>query len=311
MYIFKKPKPLGKAKKRSKENQRLLDMLNRFIDDNKSDPVKILVRFWKDQEEALTYKELREMIEDGSVSNEELENWSVDYSKLIRDQIMPLLENAFEEAKKDVSTLFDIDKFDLDTNDVNATMWIKEKGASLVTRLAEEQKDAVQSLIYRGYRDRMPPSQLARTIRPCIGLTKPQSDAVYNYKQKIIESLKEEHPRMKQKTIERKAEESARKYSERLHRYRADTIAQTELAEAYNTGAHQSIIQAKEKGYIGHVRKVWVTARQENVCRFCEAVEGVSKEMEEYFDVGKCGTVLFPPAHPRCRCVVKYVEVKE
>ena len=33
--------------------------------------------------------------------------------------------------------------------------------------------------------------------------------------------------------------------------------------------------------------------------------------MDEYFDVGKCGMVLIPPAHPRCRCVVKYVEVKE
>lgn len=62
---------------------------------------------------------------------------------------------------------------------------------------------------------------------------------------------------------------------------------------------------------IGHVKKVWVTARQDNVCKHCEAVEGVSKEMDEYFDVGKCGRVLIPPAHPRCRCVVKYVEVEE
>ena len=59
------------------------------------------------------------------------------------------------------------------------------------------------------------------------------------------------------------------------------------------------------------MKKVWVTARQDNVCKFCESVEGVSKEMDEYFDVGKCGRVLIPPAHPRCRCVVKYVEVKE
>lgn len=102
MYIFKKPKPLGKAKKRSVENQRLLDMLNRFIDDNTSKPAKILVRFWKDQEDALTYKELREMVEEGTVSNEELENWSIDYSNLIRDQIMPLLERAVEVAQKDI-----------------------------------------------------------------------------------------------------------------------------------------------------------------------------------------------------------------
>ena len=43
----------------------------------------------------------------------------------------------------------------------------------------------------------------------------------------------------------------------------------------------------------------------------CEAVEGVSKELDEPFDVGKCGMVQVPPAHPRCRCVLKYVEVRE
>ena len=59
---------------------------------------------------------------------------------------MPLLERAVEVAQKDISSLFEIDNFDLDTNDANAMMWIKEKGASLVTRLAEEQRDASNHL---------------------------------------------------------------------------------------------------------------------------------------------------------------------
>lgn len=163
----------------------------------------------------------------------------------------------------------------------------------------------------KAVREEMSPGELARVIRPCIGLTERQAQANLRYYNSIKEQMRKDHPRMKEETIVRRARDKALKYAEKQHRYRAETIAQTELAEAYSAGAHNGIIQAQEKGYIGHVRKVWVTARQENVCRFCEAVEGVSKEMEEYFDVGKCGTVLFPPAHPRCRCVVKYVEVKE
>ena len=62
MYIFKNPKLLGKAKKRSKENLRLLNMLNRYITDTAVVPVSILTRFWADQAAAITYKEIRQLI---------------------------------------------------------------------------------------------------------------------------------------------------------------------------------------------------------------------------------------------------------
>ena len=163
----------------------------------------------------------------------------------------------------------------------------------------------------KAVREDLTPNELARVIRPCIGLTERQAQANLKYYNHIKEQMRKEHPRMKEETIVRRARDKALKYAEKQHRYRAETIAQTELAEAYNAGAHHGIKQAQEKGYIGNVRKVWVTARQDNVCKFCEAVEGVSKEMDEYFDVGKCGLKLIPPAHPRCRGVVKYVEVKE
>ena len=67
MYIFKKPQPLGKAKKRSKENLRLLNMLNRYITDTAAVPVSILTRFWADQAAAITYKEIRKLIEDEDI----------------------------------------------------------------------------------------------------------------------------------------------------------------------------------------------------------------------------------------------------
>ena len=313
MYIFKKPKPLGKAKKRSKENLRLLNMLNRYITDTAAVPVSVLTRFWADQAAAITYKEIRKLIEDGDVSEEDIQNWSKDYSSFVVNTLEPMWVEAIIAGQLSDAILDEVrgKGFEFDATDVGIRNWIKDRGSEFVTNAVQEQKKAIQRLTMKAVREELTPNELARVIRPCIGLTERQAQAnlrCYNY---IKEQMRKEHPRMKEENIVRRARDKALKYAEKQHRYRAETIAQTELAEAYNAGAHQGIKQAQERGYIGHVKKVWVTARQDNVCKFCESVEGVSKEMDEYFDVGKCGRVLIPPAHPRCRCVVKYVEVKE
>lgn len=313
MYIFKKPKPLGKAKKRSKENIRLLNMLNRYITDASAVPVSILTRFWADQAAAITYKEIRKLIEDEEISIEDLENWSKDYSSFVSDTLEPMWIESIIAGQLGTAILEEVKNkgFEFDATDEGIRKWIKDRGAEFVTNSVNEQRKAIQRLTMREIRDVTSPAELARVIRPCIGLTERQAQANLRYYNSIKDQMRKDHPRMKEENIVRRARDKALKYAEKQHRYRAETIAQTELAEAYNAGAHYGIKQAQEKGYIGHVKKVWVTARQENVCKYCEAVEGVSKEIDEYFDVGKCGMVLIPPAHPRCRCVVKYVEVKE
>ena len=313
MYIFKKPQPLGKAKKRSKENLRLLNMLNRYITDTAAVPVSILTRFWADQAAAITYKEIRKLIEDEDISKEDLENWSKDYSSFVSETLEPMWLEAIVAGQLSNAILDEIrcKEFEFDATDEWIRNWIKDRGSEFVTNAVQEQKKAIQRLTMKAVREDLSPNELARVIRPCIGLTERQAQANLRYYNHIKEQLRKDHPRMKEETIVRRARDKALKYAEKQHRYRAETIAQTELAEAYNAGAHQGIKQAQERGYIGHVKKEWVTARQDNVCKHCEAVEGVSKEMDEYFDVGKCGRVLIPPAHPRCRCVVKYVEMEE
>ena len=313
MYIFKKPQPLGKAKKRSKENLRLLNMLNRYITDTAAVPASILTRFWADQAAAITYKEIRKLIEDEDISKEDLENWSKDYSSFVSETLEPMWLEAIVAGQLSNAILDEIrgKEFEFDATDEGIRNWIKDRGSEFVTNAVQEQKKAIQRLTMKAVREDLSPNELSRVIRPCIGLTERQAQANLGYYNHIKEQLRKDHPRMKEETIVRRARDKALKYAEKQHRYRAETIAQTELAEAYNAGAQQGIKQAQERGYIGHVKKVWVTARQDNVCKHCEAVEGVSKEMDEYFDVGKCGRVLIPPAHPRCRCVVKYVEVEE
>ena len=93
-FLFKSPAPIGKKKRRSPGNLRLLNMLERYITDTEAVPISILTKFWADQAASITYKEIRKMIEDGDVSKEDLENWSKDYSILVEEKLAPLWEEA-------------------------------------------------------------------------------------------------------------------------------------------------------------------------------------------------------------------------
>lgn len=312
-FLFREAIPLWKKKRRSPENLRLLNMLERYITDTEAVPISILTKFWADQTAALTYKEIRKMIEDGDVSEEDLENWSKDYSVLVEEKLAPMWAEAIIVGQLGniiLDSLRDTD-FKFEPTDEGIQRWIEARGDEFITASVKEQRKAIRRLTEKAIRDEMSPDELARIIRPCIGLNNQQAAANLRYYNRIKEQLRKDHPRMSEEVIIRRARDKALKYAEKQHRYRAKTIAGDQLAESYNSGADFAIRQAQEKGYIGRVKKVWVTARQSNVCKDCEQVEGVSKEMDETFDVGRCGRKSLPPAHPRCRCVVKYVEVKE
>ena len=111
----------------------------------------------------------------------------------------------------------------------------------------------------------------------------------------------------------KKAQEAALKYAARQHRARADMIANTELAFAYNRGENMSIRNAMREGLMGACVKIWRTAGSERVCPRCGALNGKRIGFDESFDIG--GREMFPgmhetpPAHPRCRCVVQYKEI--
>lgn len=154
--------------------------------------------------------------------------------------------------------------------------------------------------------------ELARLIRPCIGLTEGQAKANARYYDSIVANLRKEHPRMKIESIRNKARDAALKYAERQHRERAFTIAQTESAFAYNRGADEGIRQAQAEGYLGIVKKRWSTSGDNSVCEICASLEGMEIDMDAEFDFkGKVlfrGHKLLPPAHPRCACAIEYIE---
>ncbi len=312
-FIFKKPKRIPKRILR--ESQEVLKRLNDYLDGNAEEPVKFLVAFWDDQGTAFSYKEIRQTILDGSVSEETMRLWRQDYSKMVADKMYPVWLDAIKAGVSGQPIFDDLPHgFSFDTGVPNVVSWIATRGSAFVTSVTEEQRKAINTMLLKGVTNKYSTDELARVIRPCIGLTEGQAKVNLRYYNSIKEALAKEHPRMKRESIERKARERQLVYAEKQHRQRAYTIAHTEMAFAFNKGMDETIRQAQAKGLMGQMKKKWVTAGTGKVCDVCKALNGTSVGMDEEFAFkGKelyPGQKLTPPAHPRCRCAVQYIEVE-
>lgn len=248
---------------------------------------------------------------DGAIITETLELWRQDYSILVADRLGNMWAKAIE-AGPEGQPILDGLAFEFHMQTPGIFNWISEHGAEFITACTQEQQDAVAALLSKKMREGHTVDELARLIRPCIGLTKGQAEANAKYYDNIVANLRKEHPRMKIESIRKKAREAALKYAEKQHRARALTIAQTESAFAYNRGADEGIRQAQSEGYLGTVKKRWNTSGDDDVCKICTSLEGTEIDMDTEFDFkGKVlfkGQKLLPPAHPRCACAVEYVE---
>lgn len=310
------PRRIKKAKPQSSKD--ILDRLQTFLTsaDVSKKPVEILCRFWDDQKAAITYQELREAIKAGSISNEMLRLWQQDYSYLVKTQLNDMWKNAMKAGVTSQPLVESIaGGFIFQTQTPGVLSWLNKRGSEFVTRCTQQQKDAINALVAKKMIESHTVDELARMIRPCIGLTKGQAQANAKYYDSVVQALKKEHPKMKEESIQKRARDAAAKYAEKQHRYRAMTIAQTESAFAYNRGADEGVRQAQAQGLLGAMVKRWCTSGDDQVCSICQGLEGVEVGMEGEFEFK--GRLLFaeqnlmPPAHPRCACAVEYVEVEE
>lgn len=305
MIRFTKAAATLKPPKKPKGGKKaVLDELRAFLDQAEPETVSFLLSGWDAQQNAVTYKELREAFLSGGVSQAQFEQWQKDYSKLITGALAPKWEAAAAAAAQEVRARYP--RFLYEPSVGAGMAYIQQHGAELVTNLAQEQRQALNAVIQHvsGY-TAVTPDEAARIIRPCIGLTKPQALANARYRESVKQAYLKAHPRGKPETAEKRAADAAARYAARQHRYRAQNIARTELAYAYNAGAYGATKDAQARGYIGDCVKVWLTAYDERVCPVCSAMDDEKRNMDELFSNGK----LLPPAHPSCRCAVAYEEI--
>lgn len=309
-------RPAKKIRKRtkSKNAQEVLDRLERFLNSATEEPVRILCGFWKDQQDALTYQELRTAVLSGELTEETYTDWSNDYANLAKDRLEGLWEDAIIHGSTSQPVMDPISGiFEFNTQTPGIKEWIRDRGATLVTNSTETQRQAVQYLLAEKIQNKYTVDELAQLIRPCVGLTVGQTMAAQRFYDNMVENLKQEHPKTREEKIRARALDKTSKYAERLHRQRAMTIAMTESAAAYNFGADQGIRQAQADYLIGKCIKRWSTSGDDNVCTHCDELEGEEVGMEETFFSGnkvEYTEGLFPPLHPRCACAIEYIEVE-
>lgn len=303
------PVHILRKRKSSDEAEEILRRLNDFLHAQSPQLVQWLYSVFQDQQAAVTYKELREAALSGY--EEQILQWQDDYARLINERFAP----AYLAAMKEGARAWE-EKLGgalLDDSDRAVQNWIRDRTAALVTSIGEETRAAIKTILWKGQQENWTAAQMARYIRPCIGLTKADAAANAWYQQSVYDSLRKAHPRMTEASTAKKAQEAALKYAARQHRARADMIANTELAFAYNRGENEGIRRAMRDGLMGACVKIWRTAGSERVCPHCAALDGKEIGFDESFDIK--GKELFPgmhetpPAHPRCRCVVQYKEI--
>lgn len=279
---------------------RVLLLLRSFLDKNEPGLVRFLVHTWQTQGKAITYKEIREAILSGAIDEKILLDWMQDYSRFVIDYMLPAWENAMKAGTEELGKKFPLWRFDPMGDSVLA--WTKAHSAEFVTNVTTTQIEALRAVVSRAaVLEDMSVDELSRAIRPMVGLTKPQATANMNYYLNLRAGG----------MSPKKAQESAARYAARQHRHRAYTVARTELATAYNTGAYEGTKQAQAQGLLGETMKIWCTAFDERVCPVCGDLEGVEVGMDHDFDgaSNSWSTRKHPPVHPGCRCAVMFEEV--
>lgn len=276
-----------------------LEKLRSFLDPREPRLAYFLVRTWNNQSKAITYKELREAILKGEISADYIEQWQQDYALFVIDHMESRWEEAIIAGANE--QLINYPDFNFDPMGDGVLEWTENRAAQFITNCTNTQIEGLRAVVRQAATlENMTVDQLARAIRPLVGLDKPMASANLKYYNKLIESG----------VKEKRAQDLAAKYAGKQHRYRGMRIARQELAMAYNTGADNGIRQAQEAGYMGAMRKVWCTSEDERVCPICGPLDGKIVGMDEEFPTNVSSrykfTRLYPPAHIQCRCVALY-----
>lgn len=282
-----------------------LQKLRSFLNSAEPELVYFLVNTWRLQGKAITYKELREAILAGDITGDLLEQWRQDYSGFVVRHLQPAWREAMRAATEEMEAKYPEWSFDPYADGVKE--WTEQKAAEFVTSVTDTQIQGLRAVVQKAaVMEDMSVDQLARAIRPMVGLYHQQAVANLNYYNTLIDSG----------VKEKKALDLSTRYAARQHRYRGYLIARTELAFAYNQGSYEGTKQAQAAGYMGDVAKIWCTADDERVCPICGGLDGKQVAIDDDFDFDtKLATPAnptirkVPPAHPSCRCTVLYKEI--
>lgn len=172
--------------------------------------------------------------------------------------------------------------------------WVKEYTARLVQGQKALSERTARESIHRYLENGLPQDTITRRLMQVFPLSPRQSMAVDNYRRGLA---KQDKPKG---MIAR----FSNRYAKQLLDQKEDLIARTEANASLNFGRQIMFEKAVQNGTLPtDTRKQWITAGDEWVCPHCRPMDEEDVSLNQGFDTS-LGSVLVPPLHPRCRCLI-------
>ena len=231
--------------------------------------------------------------------------------------------------------------FRFDARNPRAEAWIRRQSSDLVTRIIEEQREAVRSTLLAGLERGEAPRTTAldivgridratgKRVGGILGLSAPQEKAVQRARAELTSGTAEDlraylardrrdrrFDRAVAKAIKEDApipRETAGKmivaYERRLLELRGQMIARTETLTSLNAAQHESLRQAVDTGKVAasQVRRVWKATGDSRTRDTHAALSGDTAGLNEAFRSPSGALLMFPgdpsaPAAERIGC---------
>lgn len=175
--------------------------------------------------------------------------------------------------------------------------WVDNRSAELVKDITDDQREGLRAVFDKYIVGRpIGPRDMARHLRGIVGLTSQQ-----------MVSVTATRTRWEAEGVPgAKVDVGIDRLTHKLVAQRAETIARTELANAFNHANLTAIDQAVQAGSLdqSRVKKEWRTAEDERVCPECGPLDKVQVAFDADFVTKDGKAVKGPTLHPRCRCTI-------
>lgn len=266
-----------------------------------------LSRFWARQAMDIQESDIEAAIAYGGITPDMQDQWAEDWSKFMAKKMDDIWISALLEGSNQMEAeLLKAQRKAFGRLASRLRQWREARRARLAERLAKTQRQATSDIVRSlGTERGVSARDTRQLVRASLGLTTRQSASLV----KIWDTLAEEG-------IQDLAASKRRllNNADRLGTIRARRIARTEIALAFNAGAHEQVRLSIEQNSLleSQVVKVWVTAGDSMVCGFCESLASNPPiGFSENFETKKWadGSSVAPPVHPSCRCVIEYRDV--
>lgn len=242
-------------------------------------------RAWRDAANVLTAAQLDAILNAGELTPATQAALTAGVTDFVNGPLRDEWQSALRAGGRALDSSFELLSRDRINN------WIARNGAELIAQQTAQQRAAVKALLASSAEgDR---ATLHAALRATVGLTERQARALASVNAAAIEEGVS--PAQRRALVERA--------TRRAQRQRADRIARTELAHAFNGGVDEAVSAGVESGTFNAVTREWRTQRDERAdCVICKDLDGKTAGMGEAFN----GLYQTPPAHPNCRCVLLY-----